>query len=44
MGELDRERQTDRTTESEMKESYRKTEKERQKDTDPYHNEFLGIQ
>ena len=43
MGELDKMRQTERTTDSEMRETDRKNEKDRQKETDPYHNEPLGV-
>ena len=43
MGELDKMRQTERTTDSKMRETDRKNEKDRQKETDPYHNEPLGV-
>ena len=43
MGELDKMRQTERTTDSEMRETDRKNEKDRQIETDPYHNELLGV-
>ena len=43
MSELDREKQTHRTTDSEVGETDRKTEKDRQKEIDPYHNEPLGV-